>query len=114
MEVGCELDAVGRIEVNGLHLSPEVFALCEGAHDGKTIAEDEAVCPFYVVLIKLDGFVVCQLRVSEEIALDVFSCGDVHDCLCADAFVDVQRDRVYRERLRFLFTAPFQPRFVVL
>ena len=88
--------------------------MSEGAHHGETIAEDEAICPFYVVLIKLDGFVVCQLRIGEEVALDVFARGDVHDGFRADAFVDVQRDRVYGKKGCFLFAAPFQPRCIVV
>ena len=52
LEVGVELDAVGRVEVDALHLAAQSFALGQGGHDLEAVAEDHAVGPVGVVLVE--------------------------------------------------------------
>src|SRR5258708_4569108 len=56
LEVAVELDAVGRVEVDALHLAAQALALSQTRHHLERIAEDHAVGPILVVLIEL-GFV---------------------------------------------------------
>ena len=72
LEVGGELYTVGRVDVNHLYFASKVFSVREGTHHGEAIAEDEAVRPIYVVLVKIDGFAIILLRVGKEFALDRF------------------------------------------
>src|SRR5262245_22242808 len=53
LEVAVELDAVGWIEVDTLHLPPQAFALSQAGHDLEGVAEDHAVGPVLVVLVEL-------------------------------------------------------------
>ena len=53
LEVGVELDAVGRVEVDALHAASEPLALGQGGHDRKRVAEDHAVGPVLVVPVEL-------------------------------------------------------------
>src|SRR4051794_29252638 len=53
LPVATELDAVGRVEVDALHLAAQTLALGETRHDEQAVAEDEAVGPVLVVLVEL-------------------------------------------------------------
>ena len=88
--------------------------MCEGAHHGETIAEDEAVRPIYVVLVKVNCFAVILLWVSEEFALDVLAFCDLQDGFGTDAFMDMQRNWIDGEGFRLLFACLFQPWAVVV
>ena len=89
LEVGGEFDAVGWVDVDHLHFTGEVFSVCEGAHYGKAVAEDEAVCPIYVVLVEIDGFAVILLWVGEEFALDVLAFCNFQYGFGTDALLDM-------------------------
>ena len=54
LPVGAELDAIGRIEVNGLHLALEAFLLGQRGHHKQRIAQDESVGPVLLVVVKVD------------------------------------------------------------
>ena len=69
LEVGVEFDAVGRVDVDALHLAAQSLALGERGHDLEAVAEDHAVGPVGVVLVEL-GFGVLggqAVEVGEEI-----------------------------------------------
>ena len=71
LEVAVELDAVGRVEVDALHLAAQALALGQAGHDLEGVAEDHAVGPVLVVLIEL-GLVHAlgdAVEVGEEIGV---------------------------------------------
>ncbi len=71
LEVGVEFDAVGRIEIDALHLAAQPFALGQGGHHLKAVAQDHAVAPVLVVLVELrliDAFGYA-VEVGEQIEL---------------------------------------------
>ncbi|AEO46714.1 hypothetical protein F11_01220 [Rhodospirillum rubrum F11] len=53
LKIAVEFDAIGRIEIDALHLAAQPFALGQTRHDGKRIAQDHPVGPIGVVLIEL-------------------------------------------------------------
>jgi hypothetical protein len=53
LEVGVELDAVGRVEVDALHLAAQALALGQARHHLQAVAQDHAVRPVLVVLVEL-------------------------------------------------------------
>ena len=53
LEVGVELDAVGRVDVDALHLAAQSLALGQAAITCRLVAEDHAVRPVLVVLVEL-------------------------------------------------------------
>ncbi len=59
LEVGVELDAVGRVEVDALHLAAQALALGSGGHHLQAVAEDHAVAPVGLMLVEFGfgGFV---------------------------------------------------------
>lgn len=72
LEVAVELDAVGRVEVDALHLPAQTLALGEAGHDLEGVAEDHAVAPVLVVGVEL-GLVRAlgnTVEVGEEIGGD--------------------------------------------
>ncbi|MGC8908126.1 MAG: hypothetical protein ACP5M0_11880 [Desulfomonilaceae bacterium] len=54
-EVGAVLDAVGRVEVDHLHLAGHALFFEERVHHQERIAGDQAVRPAVLVLVELDG-----------------------------------------------------------
>ena len=75
LEVGVELDAVGRVEVDALDFAAQTLAFGERCHHLQAIAEDHAVCPVGVVLVELGRarLVGQAVEVSEQIKLLIFS-----------------------------------------
>ncbi len=73
LEVGVELDAVGRVEVDALHLPAQPFALGQRRHHLQAVAQDHAVRPVGVVAVKLGAGVVVRqaVEVGEQIELVV-------------------------------------------
>src|SRR5437879_2557366 len=53
LEVAVELDAVGRVEVDALHLAAQALALGQAGHDVERVAEDHAVGPVLIVLVEV-------------------------------------------------------------
>jgi hypothetical protein len=107
LEVGVELDAVGRIEVDALDLAAQALALGERGHDVEAVAEDKAVGPVGVVLVEFSGAgVVGQaVEVGEEVNLRGAGGGAglglaeevVNEDLGMDLFLDVKRRRGHDE-----------------
>ena len=55
LEVRAVLDAVGRVDVDHLHLSGHALLLQQGVHDDQAVARNHPVRPVNAVLIKLNG-----------------------------------------------------------
>ena len=100
LEVAVELDAVGRVEVDALHLATQALALGEAGHHLQGVAEDHAVRPVLVVLVEV-GLVHAlgdAVEVGEEIELrgrvlcvDLGAAHEVIDQhLGVDLFLDVR------------------------
>ena len=53
LKVGVELDAVGRVDVDALHLAAQPLALGQRGHHLQAVAEDHAVRPVGVVAVEL-------------------------------------------------------------
>ena len=60
LEIGVEFDAVGRIEIDALHLAAQAFAFGQRRHDLQAVAENHAVGPVGVVLVELSFGVVVR------------------------------------------------------
>lgn len=60
LEIGIELDAVGRVDVDALNLSTEPFPFRQGGHDLQAVSQDHAVGPVGFVPVEL-GFGVAFL-----------------------------------------------------
>ena len=112
LEVGRELDPVGRVDVDHLHLAGEILAVSEAGHHLQRVAEDHTVGPVHVVAVELHGPGIVELRVREQFALHVLSCQHPQDRLGGDPLVHVQGDRIDREPGPLPLAAPLQPRLV--
>ena len=106
LEVGVELDPVGRVDVDALHLSTQPFALGEGGHDLQAIAQDHAVRPVGVVLVELGLRLRARqaVEVGEEVDLRLrlhTALGAPHEVvdqdLGMDLLLDEERWRRYDE-----------------
>ena len=68
LPVGVELDAVGRVEIDALHLAVQALALGEARHHLKAVAQDHAVRPVLVVLVELGALLRRQaVEVGEQV-----------------------------------------------
>ena len=114
LEVAVEFDAVGRIEIDALHLAAQAFALGEGGHHLQAVAQDHAVLPVAVMLIELGLSAVVGQAVEVGKEIDLLksalspcpspACGRgvlfrlatqvVDQYLGVDLFLDVDRRRV--------------------
>jgi hypothetical protein len=54
LPVAAELDAVGRVEVDHLHLAAQALTLGQRPHHLQAVAQDHAVAPVGLVLVELD------------------------------------------------------------
>ena len=126
LEVAVELDAVGRVEVDALHLAAQALALGQAGHDLEGVAEDHAVGPVLVVLVELGlvhavrdavevgeeigrelpGLVLALARVAQQV---------VDEHLRMDFFLDVKRRGVDDEvaPVLLVFSAPDELRVEV-
>ena len=71
LEVAVELDAVGRVEVDALHLATQSLALGEAGHHLQRVAQDHPVRPVLVVLVELGLVDTCgyAVEIGEQIRL---------------------------------------------
>lgn len=69
LEIAVEFDAVGRIEVDALHLAAQALALGQASHDLQAVAENHAIGPVGAVLVELGLGVGQAVEVGEEIEL---------------------------------------------
>src|SRR2546429_347806 len=71
LEIGVELDAVRRVEVDALHLTAQSLALGQARHHRQAVAQDYAVRPVLLMAIEL-GLVYAlrdAVEVREEVGL---------------------------------------------
>ena len=98
LEVAVEFDAVGRVEVDALHLAAQALAFGEAGHDLEGVAEEHAVRPILVVLVEVGffGAVGDAVEVVEEVELGDGGGGlrlaeeVVHEGLGVDFFLNVE------------------------
>ena len=97
LEVGAVLDAVGRVDVDHLHLAAHALLLEEAVHHQQAVARDQAVAPVVGVPVELDG--LAQRRVLfgllEQRPLARVGVGLAYrldDAARVDPLVYVQRD----------------------
>src|SRR5207237_3304296 len=73
LEIAVELDAVGWVDVDALHLPAKPFALGEARHHLQRIAQDHSIGPVLIVLIEVGsvGAFGDAIEVSEQVDLGV-------------------------------------------
>ena len=103
LEVGAVLDAVGRVDVDHLHLARHALLLQQGVHHQERIAGDQAVAPAVLVPVELDRLAqpLCALHLEQgQLHLPTihYPLSTIHfshrldDGLGVNALVDVQGD----------------------
>ncbi len=114
LEVAGVPDAVGRVDVDHLHLAGHALLDQERVHHQQTIAQDQAVGPADFVLVELDLLVGRQRRFAEEVELEgLRSAHGIEDGARGDALVNVQRDHVHLEGGVFGLARPHELRVKV-
>ncbi len=116
LEVGVELDAVRRVDVDALHFATQSFALGERGHHLQAVSEDHAIGPVGVMLVELGTgvFIRQPVEVSKEVELRgcfrflavAYQVVDQH--LGVDFFLDEERWRLHEEVgcVLFVLTPP--------
>ena len=103
LEVGVELDAIGRVEIDALDLTAQPLTLGQRGHHRQAVARDHPVRPVLIVLVELGrGLGIGQaVEIGEHVELrrvfgrlgpvgaDPFQVVD--DDLGVDLFLNVQR-----------------------
>ena len=90
LPVGAELDAVGRVDVDHLHLAAKVLPLRKGRHGLQGVAEDHPVRPVGLVLVEVD-----EVQLVEAIeGLEQRQLGLVRGCSSSAAQILDQHPRV--------------------
>ena len=110
LEVAAELDAVGRVHIDALHLAAHLLALQKRAHHQQAVAQDHPVRPVHVVLIELDLVGEAELGVGKEAALHVLALRRAQDAFGGDALVDVEVDDRDLERGLLIHLHPVHSR----
>ncbi len=129
LEVGAVLDAVGRVDVDHLHLPGHALFLQERVHHQERIARDQPVGPTALVLVEVDG--VSERQVFERRGEEVGLVGIVpltlpspggrgfafqafahrrQDARRVDALVHVQADRLHLEAQALGLAGPVEIR----
>ena len=63
LEVGAVFDAVGRVDIDGLHPPGHPLLVQQAVHDEQAVARDQAVGPAALVAVEVDG--VAQRQILE-------------------------------------------------
>ena len=58
LEIGVELDAVGWVDVDALHLAAQSLPLGQRSHHLQAVPENHSVRPVGIVLVKLGGWLL--------------------------------------------------------
>ncbi len=112
LPVAAELDAVGRVEVDALHMAAQPLLLREAGHYEEAVAEDQPVRPVLVVLVELQllGEVVQPVEVGEQVghglALLRPSLHGLDDGLGVNLLLHVDRHRTHFKLLGVQFVLP--------
>jgi len=116
LEIRAELHAVGRVDVDHLHLAAEPLVLEQRVHDDERVAEDEPILPLVLVLVRLEHLVRDRvLRVGEQVEHRQLLFARVglkrfEDRLRREAFVNEEGQRRNLERLALGLARPVQER----
>ena len=114
LEVGAVLDAVGRVDVDHLHLAAHALLLEEAVHHQQAVARDQAVAPVVRVLVELDrpakGRVLLLGLEQRLLARAVALAYRLDDGAGVDPLVDVERNGRNRKRSPLGLARPGQLR----
>ena len=114
LEVGAVLDAVGRVDVDHLHLAAHALLFEEAVHHQQAVARDQAVAPVVGVLVELDrppeGRVLLLGLEQRLLARAVALADRLDDGAGIDPLVDMERDGRNRERSPLGLARPGQLR----
>ena len=123
LEVRVELDAVGRVHVDALHLAAQALALGQRRHHLEAVAQDHAVRPVGVVPVELGPRLVARqaVEVGEQVGLSILvpglgaapaglACEVVHEDLGVHLLLDEQGRGLRRQlgRARDVLAAPHE------
>ncbi|ERS91502.1 hypothetical protein Q671_04060 [Halomonas sp. PBN3] len=119
LEVGAVLDAVGRVDIDHLHLPGHALLLQHGVHHQQGIAGDQAVGPVALVLVEVDGLAQRQVLEGgvEHVGLEGAATllARLHTLLHlaedggrVDTFVNVQGDGIHLEAGALGLAGPLQ------
>ncbi len=114
LKVGAVLDAVGRVDVDHLHLAAHALFLEEAVHHQQAVARDQAVAPVVGVLVELDRLAkgrVLLLGLEQRLLFRAVALADrLDDGAGVDPLVDVEGDGRNRKRSSLGFARPGQLR----
>ena len=118
LEVGAVADAVGRVEVDRLHLPAKALLLDQAVHDQQTVARNQAIGPVVTVTVELDGLAERRvfLRRGEQRHLRLRAVSLAHrlnNRARVDALVHVQRHGRHLERRMLRLAGPRELRVQV-
>ena len=95
LKVRPEVDSIGRVDVDHLHLPAEPLVLEQRVHHDQRVAEDQPVDPAALVLVGLELLVERELRVGEELHLHLpvalVALEGLEDRLRRESFVHEER-----------------------
>ena len=104
-----ELDAVGRVEVDHLHLALQPLLFGQRGHHQQRVAQDHAVRPLLAVVVEVDALVEVQagVQVVEHGQLGRLAAAGCraqvfHQVVRVDRLLDVDRHRRHGQRLTIL------------
>ena len=117
LEVGAVADAVGRVDVDHLHLAGHAFFFQQAVHDQQAVSGNEPVGPVVFVLVELnglaDGRILLRRGEQRELWLAVLLPYRFDDAARVDAFMYVQGNRRHLKGRVFGLPRPLQLRVQV-
>ena len=113
LEVGAKADAVGRIEVDHLHLAGQILPPRQTRHHLQRIAKDHAIRPIHIVPVELHRLRVIVLRIRKQIAVHILPRQHPQNRLRGHPLVHMQRHRIHLKPLLLPLPTPLQPRLLL-
>ena len=122
LEVGVELDAIGRVDVDALHLALQPLALGQARHHLQPVAQDHAVRPVLVVRIEFGPrFGIDTVEIGEQVGRGVVGGAGggalqvLDQRLGMDLLLDVERRRLDDQirPVRHILAPPHQLRIEI-
>ncbi|OCX56533.1 hypothetical protein BFM99_17265 [Stutzerimonas stutzeri] len=114
LKVRTELDSIGRIEIDHLHLSTHALILQQGVHHLQGVAENQAIGPLFLMGIGIElvgyvliGVVAKQIQYGAGCPVGVERLKDV---LRRMPFMDKERYGRHADLLAFSFACPVEER----
>jgi len=69
LEVAVELDAIGGVEVDALHLSAQSFPFGQACHDLQAVSQNHSILPMSFVLVELGS--ICPFWQTVEVSKQI-------------------------------------------